>query len=115
MPSSAPKICGHCGKAHHKGEVCAIGARLTRERKARFDKTRPTARQRGYTAEWQRESKAFLANNPNCIRCAKPAEVVDHRTPHKGDIAIFWDRRNWQPLCSHCHNRHKQALERKPT
>lgn len=30
--------------------------------------------------------------------------VVDHIKPHRGDQKLFWDRRNWQPLCEHHHN-----------
>lgn len=28
-----------------------------------------------------------------------PARVVDHITPHRGDVALFWDESNWQALC----------------
>ncbi|WP_338153338.1 hypothetical protein [Pseudophaeobacter leonis] len=30
---------------------------------------------------------------------------------HRGDMRLFWDRSNWQPLCTSCHNRRKQQLE----
>lgn len=42
-----------------------------------------------------------------------PANVVDHVIPHRGNTALFWDRSNWQSLCEHCHNAHKQRQERK--
>lgn len=86
-----------------------------RERKAAFDKKRPSARERGYDVEWQRESKAYLEQNPTCLRCGKPSALVDHIKPHKGDRALFWDRRNWQPLCRPCHNGWKQSQERNPS
>ena len=41
-----------------------------------------------------------------------PATVVDHIVPHKGDMALFWDKSNWQGLCAHCHNSHKQRREK---
>jgi 5-methylcytosine-specific restriction endonuclease McrA len=41
-----------------------------------------------------------------------PATVVDHVVPHRGDQRLFWDERNWQPLCTRHHNRDKQRLER---
>nr|WP_309493912.1 hypothetical protein [Bradyrhizobium arachidis] len=44
--------------------------------------------------------------------CGKPAVVVDHKTPHRGDKTKFWDRGNWQPLCAHHHNSAKQSQER---
>ena len=34
----------------------------------------------------------------------KAAEVVDHVIPHKGDVVLFWDSRNWQSLCKACHD-----------
>ncbi|MFR3634507.1 MAG: HNH endonuclease [Sutterella sp.] len=30
--------------------------------------------------------------------------------PHKGDMALFWDQSNWQPLCHTCHSK-KTARE----
>lgn len=52
-----------------------------------------------------------------CVMCAehgevKPAAVVDHIIPHKGDRHLFWDSDNWQSLCKHCHDSHKQRMER---
>jgi 5-methylcytosine-specific restriction enzyme A len=38
--------------------------------------------------------------------------VCDHRKPHRGDLALFWDQDNLQTLCSSpCHSKHKQRLE----
>lgn len=64
---------------------------------------------RGYTQEWYEASKAFLAENPLCVECLDddhrtPSQVTDHRIPHKGDMALFWDRSNWQALCIRHHN-----------
>lgn len=112
MPGKAPRICG-CGKTVPAGIACSCEKLRARERKARFDKTRPGARERGYTAEWERESKAFLAANPKCKRCDQPATVVDHTQPHKGNQALFWNRANWQPLCRTHHNSAKQSEERR--
>ncbi|RCS25946.1 HNH endonuclease [Phyllobacterium salinisoli] len=112
MPSRAPRICG-CGHRIAPGVACPCEERRARERKARHDQRRPTARQRGYTAEWERESKAFLAANPACRRCGVPAALVDHIQPHKGNQRLFWNRSNWQPLCRPCHSGAKQAQERR--
>lgn len=84
-----------------------------RERKARFDAKRPSARQRGYTKEWERAAADYLAVYPSCRRCGAPATVVDHIKPHKGDQTLFWDRTNWQGLCAHHHNSAKQSEERR--
>jgi 5-methylcytosine-specific restriction enzyme A len=39
------------------------------------------------------------------------ATTVDHITPHRGQAALFWDAKNWQSLCTLCHNMHKQRIE----
>jgi len=38
------------------------------------------------------------------------ATIVDHIKPHRGDMVMFWDSSNWQPLCKPCHDR-KTARE----
>jgi cytochrome c553 len=52
---------------------------------------------------------------------AAPAAPVDktrhrarvyHRKPHKGNIELFFDTRNWQALCAPCHDRHAQSEEK---
>ncbi len=65
---------------------------------------------RGYTAEWRRARKAYLQLHPLCAECLKegrltPATVIDHIMPHRGDRRLFWDEKNWQPLCAACHNK----------
>jgi 5-methylcytosine-specific restriction endonuclease McrA len=88
-----------------------------RERKASYDANRPSARQRGYDARWQREAHAYLAlagNNRCACGCGRLADMVDHIIPHRGDMRLFWDRTNWQPMASSpCHSSRKQSLERK--
>ena len=76
-----------------------------------------TTAERGYGSRWQRARATFLRHNPLCVRCDSQgriaeATVVDHRVPHRGDPALFWDPGNWQALCASCHNGAKQALER---
>ena len=68
-----------------------------------------SATQRGYGSAWQRESKRFLKMHPLCEECMKHgryvlATVVDHIQPHRGNTALFWNPRNWQALCKHCHD-----------
>ena len=38
--------------------------------------------------------------------------MVDHNQPHHGDMKLFWNRTNWQSLCKHCHDAHKQRFEK---
>lgn len=76
---------------------------------------RPSANARGYNYRWQQARLVFLSNYPLCKHCeqdgrVKPATVVDHIIPHKGDKVLFDDRANWQPLCKPCHDK-KTATE----
>ncbi len=73
---------------------------------------RPSASQRGYTSQWRKAARAYLACKPLCQHCLDekpqrltPATVVDHIKPHRGDMALFWDSENWQGLCGMHHNR----------
>ena len=78
---------------------------------------RGTARQRGYDSRWDKARRTHLAQYPWCQACAKAgrraqAIIVDHIIPHRGVASLFWDRRNWQSLCSSCHSGDKQKAEK---
>lgn len=67
------------------------------------------------TARWARARCAYLQAHPLCVECEKAgrlvtATVVDHVIPHRGDMKLFWDQKNWQALCKSCHDR-KTAAE----
>lgn len=69
------------------------------------------------TAIWIRGRAHHLRHNPLCVFClekgiAVPAEVVDHKKEHKGDKGLFYDTKNWQSLCKHCHDSIKQKMEK---
>lgn len=91
---------------------------------------------RGYGYAWQKAREGHLRSHPFCVMCmdqlgveaslakelvivecaergvAVPwAQVVDHRIPHRGDQKLFWDKANWQSLCTTHHNRDKQRSE----
>lgn len=77
---------------------------------------RPSAARGGNPHRWRKVAKAFLMRHPLCRGCAaagmtRPAEVVDHVIPHRGDRRLFWDRGNWQPLCKWHHDSIKARLE----
>lgn len=112
MPVKPPRLC-RCGRVIPAGERCECQAAADRERKARFDKKRPSSSGRGYTGAWDKARAGFLASHRRCRICGEPSEVVDHIRPHKGDKALFWDKDNWQALCAHCHNSTKQKAERR--
>ena len=75
---------------------------------------RPSARERGYTHEWEIVRLAHLREHPLCVHCEQqglltPATVVDHIIAHKGNHERFWDRSNFQSLCAICHGRKSVA------
>lgn len=70
---------------------------------------RETAAARGYGSRWQKARIGWLHSHPLCAHCEAAgltvaANEVDHITPHKGDMQLFWDNTNWQSLCKPCHS-----------
>lgn len=76
---------------------------VTQERKRVYVR-RGSATKQGYGYRWTQYRLSFLRANPLCVRCGVAAVVVDHITPHKGDVALFWDRANHQSLCKRDHD-----------
>lgn len=56
------------------------------------------------SARWRGISKRFLVRYPYCFICGAPATVADHVIPHRGDMNLFYDEENLQPLCTRHHN-----------
>lgn len=105
---------GYC-PAHMEWGQQKADADLAKRRQVADDR-RGTAHERGYNAAWRnvtrgrvlsngKRSGGWLRANPICAMCGKPATVVDHIIPHRGDSKLFWDTDNWQPLCARCHNK----------
>jgi len=108
MPSAAPRPCTYpgCGALVHGGSRCEKHKHV--ERKT-ADKQRGSSSERGYGSRWQKARAGFLRAHPLCAEHQRKgfveiATVVDHIVPHKGDMAMFWDASNWQPLCKQCHD-----------
>ena len=57
----------------------------------------------------------YTCQMPSCGRLEPDTSqlVADHRLPHRGDPALFWDEGNVQTLCKPCHDSLKQAQERR--
>lgn len=67
------------------------------------------SQRRWYSRKWEAARQSYLAKHGSCVNigksgCLGTATVVDHIRDHKGSFAVFWDRRNWQPMCVHCHS-----------
>lgn len=69
------------------------------------------------TVRWQRLKRrvhvrdAYQCQMESC-GAVTPRPIADHRIPHRGDLALFWDETNVQTLCKPCHDGRKQRLER---
>ncbi|MDB5458138.1 MAG: endonuclease [Caulobacter sp.] len=57
----------------------------------------------------------FTCQMPDCRRIETDTAllVCDHVERHNGDPRLFWDERNLQTLCKPCHDKTKQAQERR--
>jgi len=69
-----------------------------------------------YDRNWRNARAIFLQSYPLCKFCyeigtIRKADLVDHIKPHKGDYNLFWDRKNWQALCTDCHVSIKAKIE----
>ena len=78
--------------------------------------TRDTKQALYKTTRWTNASKAYRQAHPLCVLCeaegyTRPSTVTDHKTPHGGDEAMFWNEANWQALCQRHHNA-KSSYER---
>lgn len=112
MPWAIKVPCRGCGRPVVKGYCDSC----TDAGKGKV--VRQTSAQRGYGHRWRKQSKAFLDDHPLCAgypigahgERAVTAECVDHIVAHKGDMDLFWDQDNWQPLCLGCNSR-KAATE----
>jgi len=70
-----------------------------------------------YTTRWRELRKAQLQREPLCHLCRAggrrtPATIVDHRRPHRGSAALFFDAGNLASLCKPHHDATKQRQER---
>jgi 5-methylcytosine-specific restriction protein A len=71
------------------------------------------------TARWQALRWSVLLRDlftcqwPGCGRIEGDTSqlVADHRKPHRGDEALFWDAGNLWCLCKRCHDSAKQREE----
>jgi 5-methylcytosine-specific restriction endonuclease McrA len=76
------------------------------------DARRPSSGERGYDAEWQRVSRAYLAEpgNDRC-GCGAPAVLVAHIFSIKSAPHLRLVRSNWKPSCQRCNLRQSIRCE----
>lgn len=82
----------------------------TKEKESKYKKDLPDYRKWYSTKRWIKARLSYLRVHPLCVHCKQnnrvtSATVVDHKTPHKGNLKLFWDSNNWQGLCGSCHGR----------
>lgn len=70
------------------------------------DQHRGSARERGYTRQWEKFRATFLLEHPLCEYCladgrVEPTVIVDHDLPHRGDPDLFWDNSFTGLCCPH--------------
>lgn len=67
---------------------------------------------------WDKLSRHYRRFHPLCELCSAEgrvaaAEVVDHKTPHRGNEQLLFAIDNLQSLCKRCHDSRKQFVERR--
>ena len=107
MPHKPKRPCRYPGCPN----LCDNGVYCLEHAAYSNDRLRGGAAARGYDSRWRKARALFLRRHPLCAECKRqgqltPATVVDHIIPHRGDMTLFWDRENWQPLCA-CHHNEK--------
>lgn len=103
------KICKKlgCGRTCQEGkEYCYLHRDLESTRKVFTYRGKSKQWHNLYeSSRWRKISKDFLRRYPTCFICGKPAKIADHIIPHRGNIELFYDDSNLQPMCWSCHSR----------
>lgn len=103
------KLCTYpgCNALVSNGSRCPLH-KVTTERKGGFSGQRTKSREWHdlyQSARWRNFRKEFLKAHPYCYICGGKAVIADHIRPHRGDLNLFYDETNIQPLCQSCHSR----------
>ena len=112
MPQPARRFCATpgCGIVVARGH-CQVHTLMRERLRPNID-----VRQLYQTPRWRYLRAEVLQDEPLCRVCraegrVEPATDVDHVVPHRGDLPLFWDRANLQPLCHACHSAKTQRGE----
>lgn len=110
MPMRPQRPCRALGcRVLHRNANGYCDAHVDQVKSFAREKPRESSAARGYGYKWQQARAGFLVKHPLCLHCEAKGRIVvatdvDHIIPHKGDMTLFWDRSNWQPLCGPCHS-----------
>jgi 5-methylcytosine-specific restriction protein A len=103
VSTAAPRPCTYpsCPNLVFGGARCERHRQIiTRQVNQRRDHARNL-----YGSRWQAYRVGYLRVHPLCVQCGTHKRlVIDHKTPHKGDLELFWDPANHQTLCKACHD-----------
>lgn len=86
--------------------------------KSAHNRARPSPRVLGYSAAWDKESRAFRENAIWCAICLKAGKrtfcrVTDHIKPVRYFPELLMEPSNWQALCLSCNARKAAEDERR--
>lgn len=110
MANAPQRPCLRCRKKLTLEKYCHLCKPIIEAKKKKenlvYEKKRGSSQERGYDSAWKKASKEWLRKHRWCNICKiKPAELVDHIIPHKGNKKLFWDdKNNWQPSCKSCNS-----------
>jgi 5-methylcytosine-specific restriction enzyme A len=95
-----------CPVVLEKGYRCALHAeKYDKFRRLGLNSDKDRAKPYvGGDTRWRKARLDFLATCPSCVDCGQLATTVDHIIPHGGNMRMFWNRSNWQPMCKRCHS-----------
>jgi|688.fasta_scaffold34929_16 5-methylcytosine-specific restriction protein A len=100
MPTSPPRWCARCSRAHSGACPALVAARRGANRPP---DNRPDSTARGYDWTWERLSRMIRRERPICEHCGvAPSRMVDHIVPLRAGGARL-DLANLQALCLPCH------------
>lgn len=109
MPVRVGRACTRQGCAGIVTDgVCSVCGPTKRRTDAQYDQQRGSARERGYTWQWEKVRAMHLRNEPFCRRCNSTGGgddgglLVDHIVPIADGGAVL-DDNNLQTLCVRCH------------
>ncbi|GAA4218581.1 5-methylcytosine-specific restriction endonuclease McrA [Sagittula marina] len=112
------------GKLAGRGMPSRLGRPVSRLVSKRPEAAKPEGQRNAWhkwynTTRWRKlrwsviEAANFTCQRLGCGRIEADTSklVADHVKPHRGDAALFWDRKNLKCLCQSCHSGAKQREE----